>query len=67
MLRPAPIIHVSLGLRQTKAGEWAPYFTFQGKQHELVRPEMADAVMATANVLEKHAPIGLMRNSPQPL
>lgn len=61
----APIIHVSLGLRQTKAGQWACYFTFNGKKREFVRPEMADAVMAAAEYLERHAPIGLMRIGPQ--
>lgn len=57
----APIIHVSMRLRQTKAGQWVCYFTFNGKKREFVRPDMADAVMAAAEFLERHAPIGLMR------
>lgn len=60
-----PLIHVSLALRQTKAGQWVCYFTFNGRKKEFVRPEMADAVMAAAKFLEKHAPIGLMRIGPQ--
>lgn len=36
----APIIHVSMGLRQTEAGQWVCYFTFNGKKREFVRPDM---------------------------
>jgi hypothetical protein len=54
-----------LALRQTKTGQWACYFTFNGRKQEFVRPQMADAVMAAAKFLEKHAPIGLMRINPQ--
>lgn len=61
----APITHVSLRLRQTKAGQWACYFTFNGKRREFVRQDMADAVMAATEFLERHAPIGLMRIGPQ--
>lgn len=60
-----PIIHVSLALRLTKGGQWACYFTFNGKRREFVRQDMADAVMAATQFLEKHAPIGLMRIGPQ--
>jgi hypothetical protein len=60
-----PFIHVSLALRQTKTGQWACYFTFEGRKQEFVRPQMADAVMAAAKFLERHAPIGLMRINPQ--
>lgn len=61
-----PIVRVTLNSRRTKAGEWAIYFTYQGKKHEFVRPELADAVMAAGAFLESHAPIGLMRISETP-
>jgi hypothetical protein len=61
----SPFIHVSLTLRQTKAGQWACYFTFNGKKREFVRQEMSDAVLAATRFLEQHAPIGLMRIDPR--
>jgi hypothetical protein len=59
------IIHVSLALRQTKEGKWACYFTFNGERREFVRQEMANAVMAATEFLERDAPIGLMRIGPK--
>lgn len=64
-MQGVPVIHVSLELQWTKAAEWSCSFTFNGKKREFVRPEMADAVMAATEFLERHAPIGLMRISPK--
>lgn len=59
--QPVPVRRVTVKLRRTKAGQWACYFIFEGKMHEFVRPEMADAVMAAGHFLETQGPIGLMR------
>jgi hypothetical protein len=64
--KPVPVRRVTMKLRRTRAGEWACYFMFEGKMHEFVRPEIADAVMAAGDFLETQGPIELMRIIEQP-